>query len=303
VKLTSTKTDGTVDKSGLGLSNDDLKRIGGIAVRSLDAWKGAIRRADEREDWIAAGTAIAKAKGAPSVVAEQLVRFVGGDRVERMKTVQNFLRGGIGGQGSIGKKFEFPDAVKRLQASYEIVTAESLPDELNKIAKSNPAAAVEKCKSLLKIADLLDPQIRKNEDFENNATKMDMLQRLVRRRKLLAEAIKGFGGQSKPEEDPALLQEAADRLQKQLSSFSVEQAKVGAKLHELLDGQPKFLVRDLGDAKGLIRQLNDLHNRWWVDYRSMKETMSKRGVSNWDMPLLKPDESMLARYEKAAGVN
>jgi hypothetical protein len=35
----------------------------------------------------------------------------------------------------------------------------------------------------------------------------------------------------------------------------------------------------------------------------MKEAMSKRGVSNWDMPLLKPDESMLARYEKAAGVN
>lgn len=296
VTLTRTKTDGdTVDKSGLGLSNNDLKRLGASAVRSLDYWMSGVRRADEREDWRAAGKAIASAKGAPAVVAEQLARFVGGDRVERLKTVQKFV-------GSMGRRFEFPESMKRLQQSYEIVTAEALPDELNKLAATNPAAAVEKCKSLLKILDLLDPQIRNNTDFENNATKMEMLQRMTRRRQLLAEAAKGFGGQRKPEDDPALLQQAADRLQKQLSSFSVEQARVGAKLHELLDGQPKFLARDLGDAKGLIRQLDDMHKRWWADYRSMKETMSKRGVANWEMPLLKPDDALLGRYEKAAGL-
>ncbi len=303
VTLTRTKTDGTVDKSGLRLSNDDLTRIGKIAVGSLDSWMGAVRRADEKADWKAAGIAIAKANGAASTVAEQLARFVGGDRVERMKTVQNFLRGGYGGKGGIGRKFEFPEAIKRLQESYEVVTAEALPKKLDELAASNPAAAVEKCKSLLAIVDLVDPQIRKNEDFENNAVKMEMLDRLVHRRKLLAEGMKAWSGSKKPDEDPALLEAAANRLQKQLSSFSVEQAKVGAKLHELLGGYPKFNVADLGDAKELIRQLNDMHNRWSADYGVMRETMAKRGVKNWDIPMLKPDAAMLAKYEKAAGLS
>jgi hypothetical protein len=140
-----------------------------------------------------------------------------------------------------------------------------------------------------------------------------MLQRLVRRRQALAEAVKGFAGERKPEEDPALLKQAAERLYKQLSSFAVEQARVGKKLYELLDGDPKFLIRDLGDAKELIRQLNDIHNRWWVDYRSMRETQSKLGLPKWDeppmispadgSPMWRPNESMLARYEKAAGLD
>lgn len=301
VTLTRTKTDGAVDKSGRRLSNEDLKRIGGIACRGT--WMSAVTlRPDEKDDWRTAGEAIARAKGAPSVVAEQLARFVGGDRVERWKTVQKFLRGGSGGQGAIGQTFEFPDAIKRLQASYEVVTAASLPKELERIAASNPAAAVDKCKGLLAIVDLLEPQIRKNEDFDNKATKMEMLQRLVLRRQMIAEAVKGFGGQRKPEEDPALLQQAADRLQKQLTSFSVEQARVGAKLYELLKGQPKFRVQDLGDAKELIRQLDDMHRRWRTDYGAMKDTMSKRGVPSWNMPTLEPDQAMLARYEKAAGI-
>ena len=202
VKLTTTKTNNDdVDKSGLGLSNDDLKRIGGIPCRSMEAWMEGARRIDENKDWRTAGEAIKRAKGAPAVVAEQLARYIGGDRVERMKSLQNFLRGGIGSQG-IGRKFEFPEALKGLQESYHIVTADSIPDEMDRLAASNPTAAVERCKSLVKIIDLLDPQIRNNDDFESKATKMEMLQRLVQRRKALAEAVKGYAGERKPEDDP-----------------------------------------------------------------------------------------------------
>ena len=75
---------------------------------------------------------------------------------------------------------------------------------------------------------------------------------------------------------------------------------------------PRFRGTDLGDAKGLIRQLNDIHNRWWVDYRSMRKTQSKLGIPKWDeppmlfpvngVPMWRPNESMLAQYEKAAGL-
>ena len=98
------------DKSGLGLSNKDLARIGGIACRSLPFWNERTRRADEKKDWASAGVAIARAKGAPAVVAEELARFLGGGPVERMKTVELFLRGGH--DHSIGKAFEFPDSLR-----------------------------------------------------------------------------------------------------------------------------------------------------------------------------------------------
>jgi hypothetical protein len=102
---------------------------------------------------MAAGRAIKKANGAAAVVAEQLARFVGTDKVERMNTFRAWVQNGYKGR-SIGRRFEFPAALKRLQESYEVVTSESLIDEVNRIGKSNAAAAVEKCKSALKIIDL-----------------------------------------------------------------------------------------------------------------------------------------------------
>ena len=49
-----------------------------------------------------------------------------------------------------------------------------------------------------------------------------------------------------------------------------------------------------GDAKGLIRQLNDIHNRWGADYRAMRDTQSKLGLPKWDTPpMLSPIASQL----------
>jgi hypothetical protein len=291
---------GELGRKRLGLSNKDLKRIGGIACRSLPAWMGAVRRTDEKDDWRAAGQAIAKGKGAPAVVAEQLARFLGGDRVERMKTVLLFVRGGH--DKTIGRAFEFPDGLRSLQADYDLVTADSLPGELDKIAASNPAKAIAECKRLAAIADTLDSKIRNSNEFDNNATKMEMLQRVVRRRNQLAEGIKGYGGERKPEDDPKVLVVARDRLMKQCGSFSQEQAKLQGKLHDLLDGDKYFLTRDRGEAKEFIRQLEDLQTRWWNDFRDLKDTCRKLGVPNFDIPTFKPNESILEFYEKAAGL-
>jgi hypothetical protein len=268
-------------------------------------------RADDKKDWRDAGVAIVKAKGASAVVAEQMARFVSGGPVDRLKVIENLIRNGYNGR-SIGRRFEFPDALKRLQKSYDIVTAPSLSAEMNRLASTDRAAAVEKCKGLLKIADVLDPQIRNSDAFENSAIQMEMLKRLVDSRNVLAEAIQGFSGQSKPENDPALLQQAARRLQDQLTSFAVAQAKVGEELHKLLEGDKTFVSRRLGEAKGLIRQLDDIHKRWRVDYNAMKQTQSKLGNPSWDTPpafnpvtrtpLFQPSDEMLARFEKAAGL-
>jgi hypothetical protein len=301
VTLTNTKKDGSsVDKAGLRLSNEDLAKLGQVAVNSMDAWMGWTRRTDEVKDWRAAGEAIRRAGGKPPAVAEHLARFVGGDRVERLKTVQKFARGGYASKG-IGQKFEFPETIKRLQAGYETVTGDALINEFNKLVeKKDFAAAIDKGKSVIAIIDQLDPLIRRNEDFENRDTKMEMLRLLVLRRGFVANYMKKWAGDKKSEEDPALLEQAADRLQKQLSSYSTEQAKLGGKLYDLIKGQPNFRQQDMEDARELVRQLKDMHRRWEDDYMSMKQTMAKRGVPNWEMPLLEPDKEMLKRYEKAA---
>jgi hypothetical protein len=288
----------THDVSGLTLSNKDLQRIGGVACRSLPAWMGMTRRYQETDDWQKAGLAIAKAAGEPGVVAEELARFIGGDRVERMKTVELFLRGGH--DHSIGKRFEFPDGLRDLQAAYEMVTADAIPGQLDKIAESNPAKAIEECKRLAAIADTIDPKMRSSNEFANKATKMEMLQRLTTRREQFAEGLKGYAGNNKPQDDPKVLDEKRARLTKQCVSFFQEQARLHAELSDLLAGEKYFVMHERSEAMEFIRQMEDLQHRWQSDFLRLKETMAKLGAPNFDIPTLKPDESILAFYEKAA---
>ena len=285
----------TQDVSGIRLSNKDLKRIGGIACRSMGAWMGAIRRSDEKADWRAAGQAIARGKGTPAVVAEQVARFIGGDRVERLATVELFLRGGS--DKTIGSAYEFPNALRPLQADYDRITAESLPRELDQLAAKDRTKAVEECKRLAAIADTLDQKIRASNDFANKAAKMEMLQRIVRRRKDLGEGIKGYAGDNQPENDPRLLEQSRERLTKQCSSFFQEQARLHGELTDLMDGETYFLARDKGKARAIVRRLDDLQQRWWVDYRELKSTAQKMGMPNYDVPMFRPDQALLERFQ------
>jgi len=289
----------TQDVSGLVLSNKELRRIGGMAVRSMPAWMGRTRRWQEKEDWKAAGLAIARANAAPSVVAHELARFIGGDRVERMKTVELFVRGG---SIAMGKAFEFPDSLRDLQTEYDMVIDDSIPAKMDKLAASSPVKAVEECKRLGAIVDKIDQRIRSAKDFDNKAVKMEMLQRLTRRRESLDQGIKGYAGNNKPQDDPKVLEAKRDRLIKQCSSFYEAQAHIKSELAELLEGDTQFLARRKGDARAQLRRMYDLHERWWVDFRELKDTMAKLGVPNYDLPTLKPDLVRLAFYEKAAGV-
>ena len=290
----------THDVSGLTLTTKDLKRLGGVACRSLPAWMGACRRYQENDDWRAAGIAIAKAKGAAAAVAEQVARFIGGDEVERRKTVDLFIRGGHN-PVKMGKAFEFPDALHDLQADYDMVTADALPDTLNALANKSAAKAVDECKRLAAIADTLEGKIRACNDFQNKATKVEMLQRLERRRQQLVEGVKGYAGDKHPENDPKLLKEKSERLIKQCATFNAEQMRLQGELAELLDGDKRFLVRDRGEARELIRQLEQLQQRWFGDFWTLKDTMAKLGVPNYAPAMLMPNESILQFYEKAAG--
>ena len=174
---TTTKTKGDKEKkdlSGLGLSDADLIRLGGSAVRSLPFWNDQYRRTDEKQDWKKAGLAIVAGKGSASAVGHALAEFVGGDRVERMKTVMHLLRGGY--KQTAGKAFEFPDSLRDIRDDYDLVIDDKLADKMNAYAnkKGDPAAAKE-CQRLLAIVDRLFPRVNGCKDFKDGTIKTEMM--------------------------------------------------------------------------------------------------------------------------------
>jgi hypothetical protein len=284
----------TQDVSGIRLSNKDLKRLGGVACRSMLAWEGITRRVDEKGDWKKAGIAIAQAKGKPSVVAEELARFVGGDRVERMKTLELFIRGGY--RQTAGRAFEFPDSLRDVHEDYDLVTDDKLDEKMNTYAnKSGDPAAAEECRRLIAIVDRIRPRIQACDEFDNIATKTEMLQALQQNRAMLAQGVKGYGGGDlHPENDPKLLADEGDRLLKQCNDYATEQRRLTGRMQD----QDAYTVSERAAGKRLIKQLEDMHDRWAGDYERLKINYGKRNIPFVDMPIMRPQVELVATFER-----
>ncbi len=289
----------TQDVSGLTLANKDLRRIGKVAVNSLPAWMGMTRRWQENDDWKKAGLAIARAKGSPGVVAHALAEFIGGDRTERLKTVEQMVRGGYHQTG--GKAFEFPDSLRDIRADYDLVSDDKLPDRMNTLAnKQGDAAAAKECQRLLAIVDRIQPRVSACKDFSNLATKTEMLSELTKCRTMLNRGVEGFGGKLKPEDDPKVLAAEGERLLKLCNAYGVEQERLVAKMND----QDAVTVSERADGKKLIKQLEDLQNRWWGDFYRLQDNYGKRKLVIPQVPFypgvaqIKPTESLVGMYEK-----
>jgi hypothetical protein len=289
--------DSTVkDVSGLKLTHKELKTLGAKFLGPKEVWIGRWRRADEKADWIKCGAAIARGKGAPGVVAEELARFIGSDRVERMHTVEQWIRGGWA-TIKMGQAFEFPDAIRSVQADYDTVMEDGLPKRLDALAAKDAAKAVEECKRLQALAAAVMGKVSACNDFSNPGTKGEMLHHLQVRRDMFTSAINGYAG--KPVDDLERLKKRADEWMKLCSDYYVQQAKLLGDLSDLIGNDKHFLVRDLGDANKLLHQLDDLHNRWWPYFAELKGVMKKLGNPNFDLPTIKPDDAALKFYQKA----
>ena len=303
--LTVTRTDndksGSKTKeavSGLTFSNSDLKRLGQSACNSLDAWNGWCPSPRDKSDWKAAGLTIKQAKGAPGVVNQALAKFMGGD-IDRMRFVESLLRGGWNQRG--GKAFEFPNSLKDLRADYELVSDDNLPNVVGAFAKKNgnPAASKE-CERLLAIVDRIQPRIQACQDFNNSATKMEMVSELAACRKMLADGVKGYAGTPRAQDDPKALAAEGDRLMKLCNGYGVEQERLVGKL----DDQDAYTVAERAAGKKLIKQLEDLQYRWTSEYMRLQDNYVKRKITlpvfpyARGIPQIKPTEALVATYEK-----
>jgi len=217
-----------------------------------------------------------------------------------MESVVAFIRGGYA-PVKMGKAFEFPDALRSLQSDYDMLVDDKLSARLDAIAEKDAPKAVEECKRLATLVDSISVKVSACNDFDNQATKGEMLDRLEQRRHLLAMGIQGYGRKGNPHDDPKVLEQRTEHLTTLCSQFVAEQMKLKGDLADLLyDG--KIMTRDLGDAKKLVHQLEDLNGRWWAYFGELKDTMAKRGVPNFEPAMLMPDNKLLAFYQDKAGL-
>lgn len=286
----------THDVAGLTLTTGDLKKLGSVACHSIPAFVGAARRWQEKDDLKDAAIAIKNAKGTPGVVAEQLARFIGGG-LKRKETIEMWVRGGYHSQ--MGHAYEFPDELHDIADDYNEVVDDKLPERMDIMAnkKGNDAAA-EECKRLAVIADRIEPKLAKCDDFDNEATKGEMLSRLSRRRQLLAEAIKGYGGLGdKADKDVKVLEDKCNRLMKLCGEYYGQQMKIQGQLYD----SDTITVSERIAVRKLIKKLEDLQFRWQQDHDLMEALFEKRKVPLPIMPMLKPDKSIVTLFEKKIG--
>jgi hypothetical protein len=235
-------------------------------------------------------------------VAHALAEFIGGDRVERLETVRLLVRGGY--QQTGGKAFEFPDSLRDIRADYDLVTDDDLPKKMNTLAnKQGDPAAAKECIRLLAIVDRILPRVQACKDFSNHATKTEMLSELNVCRTMLNRGIQGYGGNLKPQEDPKVLEAEGDKLIKLCNAYGVEQEKLVYKLND----QDAYTVSERTDGKKLIKQLEDMHHRWWSEFYRLKDNYAKRKLFLPEIPYvpgvpqIKPNEALVAVYEKKFG--
>jgi len=286
------------DVAGVKLTNKDLRRIGKFAANK-GSWMGQKRRWQDEEDWAKARSAIVAGKGAPGAVSHALAEFIGTGAVERKNTVMLLVRGGY--HSTMGKAFEFPDSLGDIRADYDLLSDDALPKKMDTYAnKKGNAAAAKECQRLLAIVDRIQPRIQACKEFDNLATKTEMLSQMRDSRGRLNEAVQGYSGKLKPEDDPQVLADDGNQLMKLCNAYGVEQEK----LVDLMSDQDAVTVSERADGKKLIKQLEDMQHRWWNDFYRLKDNYAKRKLALPEfpyvkgMPQFKPTEALVATFEK-----
>ena len=249
------------DVAGLVLSNQDLDRIGQIACRDWKRWHAAPQRHQEIEDWDKAGRTIQAAQGDRGVVAEELARFIGGDKATRLGMVENFIR--PGGSVATGRGYEFPDSLKALRPDYDrLVVAASDEQVTQAAAKEGPQKAAELGQATCSGLDKLELAFGAATDFLQPALKAEMLAAIAHRKTLVQEAMRRCAGQTGAQDEAAAARVEYTSLVRQCSQHQAMQNQLFDSIRGLLGRDGVVEIRNIPEAKVLVEQLAALMTIW-----------------------------------------
>lgn len=194
------------DVFGIRLTHKDLVALAAMAKRNDWAAPGG-SNADDAKAWRTAQAAINAAGGEPSVVANELSRFVGGSKKDRLALLRQFLR--PGGKVSIGMAYSFPDALASKQKDFEELVVKDCEDRVTALAgQGKTEEAVKLGNDLLGRLTQLTMLIKSSQAFGDKAAQADMVSKMGLRRTALSEALrKAQGKNSEADEKAARLEE------------------------------------------------------------------------------------------------
>ena len=278
------------------MSKADLVKIAAIARGDVDRWTAAAATSrDSYEPWRTLGKKIAGGAADPGVVADELARFVGGDKSNRMKILDRLLR--PSGDTSLAARVAFPEEAKKLQKPYaELVTAASEARIEAKAKSDGPAEADKEAQRLLDGIDQLYADLSRSGAYKNQgAVQAEMLAAVNERKTaLLAMRRKVAGKQSVADELEALKSEYG-RLRKDCVHYDVMEEAPLKEVIELIDGRKEIRALQFADAVAPIRQLSDLYAIWKRDIEKASALGRKIGRPDSDLDPYRPD---LARFDK-----
>lgn len=290
--------DGIDDKdlALLQVSKADLVKIAAIAKGDVHRWTNAAATSIKSYDtWRELGRKIAGGASEPGVVADQLARFVGGDKSDRMKILDRLLR--PSGDTSLGARIAFPDAAKKLQKPYTDLVTTPCEARIEAKAKSDgPAEADKEAASLLQQIDKLYADLSGSGAYENQRSVQAEMLAAINERKtaVLAMRRKVAGKNSEADELEAMKSEYG-RLRKDCVHYAVMEEAPLKEVIELIDGRKEIRALEFADAVAPIRQLSDLYAIWKRDIEKASALGQKIGRPESDLDRYRPD---LARFEK-----
>lgn len=198
------------DRYGLGLTDKDLDDVAKLASNDRD-WTPRVGNAEDIQAWRAAGARIRAAKGDRGVVAEELARFVGGAKSDRMQQLRLFLR--QGGAVKIGTAYNFPDGLKSVRKDWEeLVVGACEQQVLRALDAQGPAKAAELGHALQGRLRQLLLTVRNSDAFGDLAAQADMVGAIVERTTALDAALRRAEGKHGAEADLAAAQAQFDQL-------------------------------------------------------------------------------------------
>jgi hypothetical protein len=198
------------DRYGLGLTDKDLDEVAKLASNDRD-WTPRVGNADDIKAWRAAGARIRAAQGDRGVVAEELARFVGGAKSDRMQQLRLFLR--QGGAVKVGTAYNFPDGLKSVRKDWdELVLGACDQQVLRALDAQGPAKAAELGRALQGRLRQLLLTVRNSDAFGDPAAQADMVGAIVERTAALDAALRRAEGKQGPADDLAAAQAQFDQL-------------------------------------------------------------------------------------------
>jgi hypothetical protein len=294
--------DGIDDKdlALLQVSKADLVKIAAIAKGDVNRWTAAAATSIKSYDaWRELGRKIAGGASQPGVVADELARFVGGDKSDRMKILDRLLR--PSGDTSMGARIAFPDAAKKLQKPYTELVTTPCEARIEAKAKSDgPAEADKEAQKLLEQIDKLYAELSGSNAYEHQRSVQAEMLSAVNERKtaLLAMRRKVAGKQSEADELEALKSEYG-RLRKDCVQYAVMEEAPLKKVVKLIDGRKEIRALQFPDAVAPIRQLSDLYAIWKRDIEKASALAKTIGRPESDLDRYRPDLARFAKLKKA----